>query len=558
MGDDRPPVADSSQVQVAGQGESSRPDTRERAGLRLLALAIPLLAVGALAIAPPAAPPVQGLGSARVTQAALGCPGTAAGARRISVASATVAGAVAVSPGQAELAALPRGTGLVALAGPDIPASISAPGGNPDPVLAMGHGGWAAALLGGQVNRVGSGRATGLASVACAPARAQWWFIGGGAQLGRRDSLIVGNPADTPSRLDIELLGRDGPVVPVAGRGIEIGARSQVELRLDALAPDEDLLAINLKATAGQVTAALLQVAAEVNGSPRGSDFIGPSAEPQRDVVIAGIPGGAGRRTLVLANPGEAFATATVTAITTSGAQQLTDLATVAVPGRTVVRIDVTAGLAARPSTLRLQSDQPISGSLQAVWGSSVRESLWLAGSPMVGGAGSGANTLAGAAAVPAGDGLQAQVTVVAPQQAAFGTLTIISTGDGGRSPFSPQRDVRAGVDGQWGPFPATGGAADDPPRVQRLRMNVPAGTQRQLTLASTAGSDLISLNWVADSGSGPAYISHTVLSQALAQPDGADDGEDAPLATGYQWWPTVSAVPTQPVLADPGVLGAR
>lgn len=530
---------------------------RELVGLRLMALAVPLMLLGVLAVTPAAAPPAQRADSVRITEAALGCPGTAAGARRISVVSATVAGSVAVAPGQAELVSLPRPAQIAAVAGPDTPTSIAAPGGNPDPVLSLGHGGWAAALLAGQANRVGAGRAAGLASLACAPARSQWWFVGGGAQLGRRDTLVVGNPADTPASLDIELLGRDGPVVPVAGRGIEIGARSQVELRLDALAPDEDLLAVNLKATAGQVTAALLQVAAEVGGSARGSDFIAPSAPPQREVVIAGVPGGAGRRLLVLANPGDQFATASVTAITTSGSVQLRDLATVAVPGRTVVRIDVTASLDGRPATLRLQSDQPIAGSLQATWGTRVRESLWLAASPMIG----GPAPLAGAAAVPAGRGLQAQVTVAATQQAAFGTLTIISAGDGARSPFSPLRSVPAGVDGLWGPLRATGTkaakakATDDVPRVQRLRMNVPAGTQRQLTLASTSGSDLISLNWVADGGSGPAFISHTVLSEGLAEPGDAGAAANPPLATGFQWWPTVSTVVTQPVLPNPGVL---
>jgi hypothetical protein len=255
---------------------------------------------------------------------------------------------------------------------------------------------------------------------------------------------------------------------------------------------------------------------------------------------------------LVLANPGSDFATAQVAALTSAGPSVLRELSSVAVPANSVVSIDMARALKGRSATLHLISDHPITGGVRAVWGDRARELLWLGATAL----GGGPAPLAGAAAVPAGAGLSATVTVAAPGQAAFGTLTIVARGTGEESHFSPASTVprRASA---WAAMEYPG----DDPQVTTLRINVPAGSQRQLTLAATEGSDIMDLYWVSDPGSAQAAISHIVSTAGLTGASQDDSGEAGtgdgaqPLATGMQWWPTVSAVPAVSVSAQVAVL---
>lgn len=580
------------------------------AGRRLLALALLLLLVAALWVAPvpshwaPGASP----GTLPVSDTDLACPTPVAGIGSASAVSAVVAPAAATSSGSGTgaLRALAPQQELAAIGAVDQPVSLLARKGPLVPVIGHAAGTWAPALVAGQAARVASGRARGLASAACLSPASSWWFTGAGSALGRRSLLELTNPAPEGARFDVELLGRDGPVAPVAGRGIEIAGNSAVELQLDALAPNEDLLAVHVIATSGRVSAALYDSAAEVGGNPRGSDYIGPAAGPAQQLVFAGIPAGSGRRILYLANPGDSYATARTTAMTTSGTGELPGLPTVAVPAHSVVSVDLSRNLRGHSATLRLDSDQPITGSLQATWGARTRESMWLAAGPLA----DPDSPLAGAAAVPGGKGLETVVTVAAPQGPVYGTLTVISQGSGEKSPFAPDDDLEGRAKEGWRAVAAEGAQ----PAVQRLRINVPAGTQRQLTLSGTGAAALLSLHWLGDPASAPAAISHVTLSTGLIEepdnpllpevkpgqpgtgggtsgsqgssgpagpvgPSGVVGSTDAsapgrgaaapsvvarlPLAaaaddavaTGYQWWPTVTEVPAVTAVADPGVL---
>jgi hypothetical protein len=75
------------------------------------------------------------------------------------------------------------------------------------------------------------------------------------------------------------------------------------------------------------------------------------------------------------------------------------------------------------------------------------------------------------------------------------------------------------------------------------VRVQVPAGAQRAVELPGVFEGALAHVWWRSDPGSGPAVLSH--LTRA----------EDGPAATGYSWWPTISAVPGTPVREDLGTL---
>ena len=183
-------------------------------------------------------------------------------------------------------------------------------------------GSWAPSAFAGVVARQQEGTSEGLSSAACSPPGPQWWFVGAGSQLGRGAALLVSNAAEEPARFDISLYSGAGPVQALAGKGIDLGPGSSVRLRLDALAPDEELLAIEVRATSGRVAAAVRDVAVPSEDRPRGVDFIPRGPGPGTRLVMAGIPEGDGDRDLVLVNPGTQFATVTPRLLTADRARR--------------------------------------------------------------------------------------------------------------------------------------------------------------------------------------------------------------------------------------------
>jgi hypothetical protein len=440
--------------------------------------------------------------------------------------------------GTAALRVLGASSDLARLSEPGVPVSLLVADRSQPPIQLSAEGGWAPSAIAGVASSEVGGAGAGLASAACPAPGPQWWFVGAGSQLGRGSALLVNNPAQEPARFDITLYARSGPVEALAGRGIDLPPQAHVRLRLDALIDKQDLLAVHVRATSGRVGAALRDVAVPRGDLPRGVDFIPPALAPTTDLVIGGIPGGEGARELVLVNPGSQFATVNTGLLTADGPAELPGLATIAVPAGSVISLPLSERLAQRPASLVLRSDVPITGGLRATWGTRTRDLAWLSAVPAV----SPPNDLAAAAAVPAGEGLGTTVTVVAPAGAVTGTLWVSATA--GDSIFSSTGPLAEGgippaqAPGR-GPRVITEGSTVPTP----VRVQVPAGAQRAVELPGVSEGALAHVWWRSDPGSGPAVLSHVTRA------------EEGSAATGYSWWPTISAVQGTPVREDVGTL---
>jgi hypothetical protein len=442
--------------------------------------------------------------------------------------------------GSAALRILSARSDLARLTAPGDPLTLLVAERSQPPILLEASGAWAPAAVAGVASNELAGAGAGLASAACPAPGPQWWFVGAGSQLGRGAALLVSNPAQEPARFDLTLYARSGPVEALAGRGIDLAPQAHLRLRLDALVAEQDLLAVHVRATSGRVGAALRDVAVPRGDSPRGVDYIPPAVAPTTQLVIGGIPGGAGARDLVLVNPGSQFATVTPRLITAAGPVELPGLASVAVPAGSVISIPLAGQLAQRSASLVLTSDVPITGGLRSSWGTSTRDIAWLSAVPAV----RPPNWLGAAAAVPAGKGLVTEVTVVAPESAVAGSLSVSTTGKADESLFSADGPLAAGElapgpDPARGPEVITSGSTEP----QLIRVEVPAGSQQTVVLPATAAGALAHVWWRSDAGSGPAVLSHLTRQEA------------GPGATGYSWWPTESAVERTPVREDVGTL---
>lgn len=438
----------------------------------------------------------------------------------------------------ASLRVLGATTDLARISEPGVPVSLLVVDRSQPPILLSAEGSWAPSAVAGIASTELGGAGAGLASAACPAPGPQWWFVGAGSQLGRGSALLVSNPAQEPARFDITLYARSGPVEALAGRGIDLPPQAHVRLRLDALVDKQDLLAVHVRATSGRVGAALRDVAVPRGESPRGVDFIPPAVEPTTDLVIGGIPGGEGARELVLVNPGSRFATVDTGLVTEDGPAELPGLATIVVPAGSVISLPLTGPLAQRPAALVLRSDVPITGGLRATWGTTIRDLAWVSAVPAV----QAPNLLAAAPAVPAGRGLVTAVTVAAPAAAVTGTLWVSTTpGESVFSTTGPLAEGRIPPAAAPGRGPRMITAASTAPAP--VRVEVPAGSQRTIELPGSSGAALAHAWWWSDASSGPAILTH--LTRA----------EEGPAATGYSWWPTLSAVPGLPVREDVGTL---
>jgi hypothetical protein len=517
---------------------------------RLVIGALAAAGAAAAALAPQGPPDAREVTYRPVSSSVLVCPQMTGAGDATNVLGAVVAGP-APGSGSAALWPLASNDFGVQLPAPGEPVALRAAGRSQPPIRMRAEGSWAPSAEAGVAARQQAGTSEGLSSAACAAPGRQWWFVGAGSQLGRGAALLVSNAAEELARFDITLYAGAGPVQALAGKGIDLGPSSSVRLRLDALAPDEELLAIHVLATSGRVAAAVRDVAVPSEDRPRGVDFIPPAQAPGTRLVIAGIPAGDGDRDLVLVNPGSQFATVTPRLLTESGPVALEGLAAVAVPAGAIIRVDLNRVLGGRSGTLDLTSDVPVIGGARAAWGGGARRDvMWLAAVPLIG----GPDPLGGAAAVPSGPGMTTTVTVGAPDGDVRGTLTVTRVETDDLAALSGAGGGSAGAtSGGSGDRSDDSGAAlpelvlpPDPARTQAIPVTVPAGSQSVITVPGggrRAAPGLVSLSWRSDPGSGPAAVSHTALDDAV------------PLVTGYPWWPVASSVTALTVREDLGIL---
>ncbi len=507
---------------------------------RVLLLVLVVVGLVAAALAPAPAPPQEAASFRPVSSALLVCP-ELSGAGGASSALAAVVAGPAQGPGGASLRPMAATTDLVRLLAVGQPVALVTAAGSQPPILLQADGSWAPSALAGVSTRQRTDTSQGLSSAACTAPGPTWWFVGAGSQLGRGAALLVANPADEPARFDISLFSTAGPVQALAGKGIDLGPRSHVRLRLDALAPDQDLLAIQVEASSGRVSAAVRDVAVPSGQKARGVDFIPAAQPPGTRLVVAGIPAGSGDRSLLLVNPGTQFATVTPRLLTESGPAPVEGLAAIAVPAGSVIQVDLARVLSGTSASLDLQSDAPVTGGVRAAWGSTTRDVSWLSAVPTVG----DPDRLGGAAGVASGPGLTTSVTIAAPGGAVVGELTTtVST--------SAATTALTGATPATGPEEAEEGqrrspqvaVPDAPVQTRTEAVSVPSGAQRTLTVVSEgAQGGLVTVTWRSAPGSGPAAISHLTLD------------EDVPLATGYPWWPVASVVEAVDVREDVGIL---
>jgi hypothetical protein len=335
-----------------------------------------LLLVGAGALVTALAPKERGPTHAvatrvPVSETLVACPGlrSSAGYTESTVAAATppqVRGVDDTAPGTGVVRTLTANAGkdktLIKLTSPGDRGTYTGRNGERDSVTGAADGSLAPGFSVTQTERTVDGKGRGLASTQCFPTGNDFWFVGAASGVGQRAVLVLTNPEAAVATVDVAFFGRRGPIDAPGARGVEVPARSNVELRLDEVAPGQPVLALNVQVRVGRLSAALTET--DVYGlEPRGTDWIPRATAPDTTLVIPGFPRtDDGRKATVrldVVAPVDA-AVVTLTLVTPEGTFTPKGVDVIEVPAGGVRSVDLTKALRGEPATVLVKSDVPV------------------------------------------------------------------------------------------------------------------------------------------------------------------------------------------------------
>jgi len=237
----------------------------------------------------------------------------------------------------------------------------------PDTVAVVAQGP-AAAVLAAETSTVRTaGDERGLAAQPCPSPSTDVWFAGASSAVGHRSVLTLSATSVGSAQVDVEIFGPQGEVSAPDGRGVVVPSGQNVALQLDKLAPGLTHASVHVVVRAGRVAATMIDSAVSAL-TPLGASYLPPTA-PGRDLVIAGSPGGSGRRTLVVTNPGQVDATAQVTLMTSEGTYAPAGAESLDIPAGQTITADLGPAAAGASFATRLVSDYPLLAAVESSTG---------------------------------------------------------------------------------------------------------------------------------------------------------------------------------------------
>jgi Family of unknown function (DUF5719) len=386
-----------------------------------------------------------------VSETLVACPGLRSreGFTESTVAAATppsISGVNADASGEGTVRTLTRNIDkdrtLIQLDAPGDLSRYTGRNGERDSVTGGASGALAPGFSVTQTERTVDGKGRGLASTQCLPTGNSFWFVGAGTDVGQRGTLVLTNPEAATASVDVVIYGRDGVIDAPGARGIEVPARSRVEVRLDEVAPGEPVLAMNAQVRVGRLSAAVTET--DVFGfEPRGTDWISGTEPPSQSLVVPGFPrvdsDRNARLRLDVVAP-QAAAVVTLQLITPDGTFTPEDVSVLDVPAGAVKSVDLNQAFAGEPGAVLVTADAPVTAGARVFLSDPqlFGDSLYLAASL----------PLTAPAVVPDNlitNDLDTRLILSAPEQAA--TVTVSSfAGASGKSGTEETVDIPAGA----------------------------------------------------------------------------------------------------------------
>ncbi|TDD75689.1 hypothetical protein E1293_28035 [Actinomadura darangshiensis] len=340
-------------------------------GMRYATAALMLVAVAALYGAASFSRPGEASEDGReapVTNAVMVCPGHEGGRLAVqSLAQKKGGGQVAMTPTKG-------GSPLGSMTSPGQGWDEDTKSGE-DSYTLRATGAIAGGLEAEQTTYEDGGDDRGLAGARCATPGTDLWFMGPGPVAADELDLYLTNVDSQPASVDVTALSGEGPLDTPDGRGtpvepyttkiIKIGGSPEGLGDIVKTATD---LALHVHAGSGRVAASLR---ARI-GEKKGIEWLPQSPGPATSLLVPGVPGGSGKRRLLVSVPGEADARIKVRVITADGAFAPQGQDVLDAPGKSVTSVALDSALSGKAAAVRLVADRPILAGFAADRGADV------------------------------------------------------------------------------------------------------------------------------------------------------------------------------------------
>lgn len=210
----------------------------------------------------------------------------------------------------------------------------------------------------------------GLVVGSCPPTVDDTWYVGAGSGGKHLSTLVLTNLSSSPAVADVSFWGPEGKIDAIDAEGIVVEPFTVRRVELRDLASGEADMAVRVERRRGSLAVAGLDSSTAVF---RGTDALEPTAAPRRDQVVAGMPAGAGTRTLMLVNPSTSTARVGVQVVGPKGRFAPKGLDSVKVDAGRFTSVTVPKSAGKDGAALWLRSDQPVAASVRVAPGAKDR-----------------------------------------------------------------------------------------------------------------------------------------------------------------------------------------
>lgn len=234
------------------------------------------------------------------------------------------------------------------------------------PIELTADGTMAGSSAGMVYGHAASGEDRGLSLGPCADPAVDQWFTGLGATDALRSQLVISNPDDKQAQVDLDFSGPKGELTVPGGSGLLIPAGRTRTLSLpDLLGNTDGDITVRVHASIGRVSAIARDLRSD-GDKPSGVDWHPASVPATTAQVIPAVPGGPGKRQLVINNAGDRRASVKIEILGPQGPFTPVGNNEATVEAHSTTSVDVAQGLAGQVGTVRVTSDQSVLTALRS------------------------------------------------------------------------------------------------------------------------------------------------------------------------------------------------